>query len=238
MKLKLFLLVTTLCFMSCSPLKKWQNVESKTAGLGAIGEATDDLFTKGFRKVGEPKLSTPISVHIHSVPFTKSSYSKYKKYKEHLGEEVNVQFNDSLESAPRFFQLRITDIVRLKQDLNREMNQVMLDYLEDDPGLELLTEISLVSDTPQESILTKATQAQLIQKGDRVYLEVRNNGTFIQLETSIMEIFDYETAGFCWQLNQRSRPEISTILVNGQSCPKGTEKKAKKLDVSFDYLKL
>lgn len=224
--------------MSCSPLKKWQNVESKTPCLGAIGEPTEDLFTKGFRKVGEPKISTPISVEIQSVPFTKSTFSKYKKYKAYLGEEVYVQFNDSLESPPRFFQLRITDFVSLKEDLNQEMNQVMLDYLEDDPGLELLTEISLVSDTSQEPILTKATQAHLVQQGERVYLEVKHKGSFTQLETSAMEIFDYKTAGFCWQLNQRNRPEISTILVNGQSCPKGTENKAKKLDDSFSLLKL
>jgi hypothetical protein len=238
MKQKLSLLAMCVSIMACSSLKKWQSFENQTLSLGVVGETTDDVFTKSFREVGQPKLSHPITVDIQSVPFTKASFHKYKKYKDQVGEPMFLEYNDSLESVPRFFKLRITDFVHFKEAFNSETNEGMLEYLMEDASLKLLTEVSLVADTSQEPILNMASLAQLIQKGNRFYLEVKNKGQFTEVHTHSFEIFDFETAGFCWQLNQRHKAEIATILENGQACSKGTENKAKKLDDTFNYLKL
>lgn len=233
-----FYIVALLVLSACSSLKSLQTVETKIPCLGSVGNVSKGMFFKNFDKVGEPHLSEAISVSLQSVAFTKSTFGAYKKYRENLGKSVDITFNDSLPNTPRYFQLELSDLVTLKETLNGEVNSGLKNYLESEDNLKLLTGISFVAIMAQEQMLQDAQSVQLKEIDGHLELHLDFGSRSNAISMKSLQVFDFETSGFCWNYNKRNQPEIVTIRNGTDGCPKGTENSASKLDETREYLKL
>ncbi|MEO0573310.1 MAG: hypothetical protein AAF039_16505 [Bacteroidota bacterium] len=238
MKYAFGLLLSVLLLAACTPLKNLQTVATRIPCIGSVGAIKNGVFSKEFQKVGEPQISESIAVALQSHAFTNVTYRAYQKYRENLGKPPSVAYHDSLEVAPRFFQLEVADRVRLKSLLNAKSNTSLLHYLEEDSNIQMLTGISFVTMGPQHQSLEEAQHISLTQKEGHLILQVENSIGNLEIDMKSLEVFDFETSGFCWQTNQRNQPAIAVLIGTGESCPRGTEKSANKLDETRQYLKL
>lgn len=232
--------MTMLCLLllsACTPLKSLRTVDAVIPCIGSVGEVKGGVFSKEFQKVGEPHISDPISVSLQSRAFTNVTYKAYQKYRQSLGKPVSIAYHDTLDVPPRFFQLKVADLVRVKSILNDEGNSDLLTYLKDDSSIKMLTGISFVA-TAQRHMLEAAQHVSIVQQNGHLSLQIDTKVETIAIDMKSLEVFDFEASGFCWQTNKRNRPEIVVLNINGESCPRGTEKSAEKLDETRQYLKL
>lgn len=102
----------------------------------------------------------------------------------------------------------------------------------------MLTGISFVVINRQQQMLEDAQHLSLVQKDGHLVLQVENGMLNMEIDMKSLEVFDFETSGFCWQANKRNQPEIAVLTRNREGCPRGTEKTAAKLDETRQYLKL
>lgn len=231
------IILVAILLHACGPMRQMQKVESQIPVLGSIGKQQSKLFKKDFQKVGEPILSAPITVSVQSVPFTANMLGKYNKYREKQGlEPLAVQKDTTKTVMPHYFELTITDVMGLTAQLNHTDNQTVKDYLQEDTNLVLLSQISFRAN---------AEVSERIQSADRFYLGKDTKGTLglitgdnFTIKMSELEVFDFETANFCWKKDNRGHLEIAHILMDGNTCPGATEANPKKLDRTPDYLKL
>ncbi len=238
MKPTIAILLLALILHACSPLHYMQKVESQIPGIGSIGAYRSGLFKKDFQKVGEPVLDTPISVSIQSMGISPSIKAKYAKYLEAQAQEPMVEFQDSTAAQPRYYQIQITDIVGLSAQLNNEVNVTVRQYLQDDKGLQLLTKISFMADKQTEDQLQATNQYYVQSENGALVLKMGNGSGATEIKMASLQIFDFETSGFCWKRNKRGHLEIAHILMDGKSCPGETESNPNKLDPILDYSKL
>lgn len=231
-------LLCVLLLSACTTIKSLQTVDTVIPCIGSVGTTKGGVFSKEFKKVGEPKIFGPIEVSLQSTAFTKSTYQSYQKYRENLGKQVSTAFTDSSAMATRFYELHIVDLVGVKQLLNHEKNADLRSYLEDDRSLSMLTGIAFVADPAQKQLLESAQHVSLIREDGHLTLQVQQGMGHTEVRMKSLEVFDFETSGFCWQENKRNRPEIAVLTRNGEGCPRGTEKSADKLDETRQYLKL
>ncbi len=233
-------MLLALVLHACGPMHQMQKVESPLPMIGSMGKQRSGLFKKDFQKVGEPILASAIAISVRSVPFTSSMLGKYTKYRENQGLQPLVMEKDTTKTKRlRYFELTITDVIGLAKALNSVDNEVLLKYLQEDSDLVLLSQISFMADTET---------AQRIESVDHLYLVTDTNGvlalqtgnarTDYPISASVLETFDFETAGFCWKKDKRGKLQIAHILMDGGTCPGDTEGNPKKLDKTPDYLKL
>lgn len=234
------MMLLVLVLNACGPVRQMQKVESPLPMIGSVGKQRSKLFKKDFQKVGEPILASAIAVSARSVPFTSSMLGKYIKYCENQGLQPLVIEKDTAKtSKQRYFELTVTDVIGLAEALNSADNKVLLKYLQEDTDLVLLSQISFMTDIQT---------AQRIESADHLFLVTDLNGVLVLqvgdaqkghgVKMSILEAFDFETAGFCWKKNKRGKLQIAHILMDGVTCPGDTEANPKKLDKTPDYLKL
>ena len=152
----LLFMLLGLLFGACASMPNFQKTASKTPCIGAIGNDRSTLFKKEFQKVGEPSLIAPISVSLNSYAFTKSSFGKYHAYTKNLGKTPKVAKTDSIAVHPRFFTLKITDLVLLQSAFNHPSNTALKNYMATDSNLSLLNEISFVTTPDITKILENA----------------------------------------------------------------------------------
>lgn len=191
--------------------------------------------------MGEPELDRPISVAMEPVPLSGRSKSRYEKYREHLGMQPLAKTMDSTQMANlAYYQLEISDVVSLVEQLNSDKNLHLKKYLQEDVELVLLTSMSIVVDQ---------TLSQKLDTADKLFLKTGSDGAlFLQIargtqdgkpiKQSSLEIFDFERANFCWKMDNRGRINIAQILMDGITCPGSTKANPEKLNRTPDYLKL
>ena len=139
-------LLLALLLNACGPLHNLQKVETTIPCLGSVGKSNSTLFTKDFQKAGEPTLNTPLEVSLNAYDFSNTTLAKYKKHQGARGHQPRLENGDSIPTDPKkYYQLRISDLVGLKAQLNSTQNQTLKTYVVDDPSLELLTGISFVA---------------------------------------------------------------------------------------------
>ncbi len=231
-------MLMALVLHACSPLHRMQKAESQIPSIGSIGAYRSGLFKKDFQKVGEPELVTPISVSIQSIGFSPSTKAKYAKYLEAQAQEPMVESQDSTAVQPRYYQMQITDIVGLSTQLNNEVNATVRRYIQDDQGLQLLSMISFMSDKQTEDKLQATDQYYIQSENGALVLKIGSGSGAEGIKMTSLQIFDFETSGFCWKRNKRGHVEIANILIDGKSCPGETESNPNKLDPILDYSKL
>ncbi len=231
-------MLMALVLNACGPLRKMQKVESHVPCIGSIGKHQSKLFKKDFQKVGEPILKDPIAVSIRSLAFTPAMQTRYIKYSQAMGTAPSMDFTDSTEVQHRFYQIRIIDAVNLSAQLNNTSNHTLKAYVEQDQDLEVLTQVSFITDPQTEQWIHTSEHFFLTTDGGSLALEFHKGNKASQIQVSSLEIFDFETSNFCWKRDRRGKLQIANILMDGSACPGDTEKNPGKLDVTNAYLKL
>jgi hypothetical protein len=237
MRPTLTILLLALTLNACGPMRQLQQVASQLPMIGSVGKHQSQLFKKEFQKMGEPTLVSPIAVSVQSVPFTSSMLGKYAKNREKQGLEPLAMERDTTKNTmTKYFKMIITDVVGLVEQLNQSDNAPLKKYLKEDTDLVLLSQISFVA---QVEVSDK------IKASDRFVLTTDRDGALsLQFESGAtlkiadLEVFDFETANFCWNKDNKARLQIAHILMDGKTCPGDTEANPKKLDRTPDYLKL
>lgn len=229
-----------LLFNACGTMGKIQKVQSQLPLLGSLGKHESRLFKKNFQKIGEPHLSSPIAVAFESIAFNKSMKFRYSKYREYFGKKTSTILTDTAQTkASRYYQLKITDLVHLVEELNRDENSSQKKYLKEDTDLRIMTHISFMVPEEMAHRLEDAEQLYLKTNHSHVltlYGRDASRGEVVELST--LEIFDFKTAAFCWQKNKRGQLSIAQILIDGGTCPGATVSNPKTLNKTPDYLKL
>jgi hypothetical protein len=232
-----YVVFLALLFSACSTIDKLKTTVPAIPCIGSVGKVSGGIFSKAFQKVGEPEILSPISVTLKSEAFSQMTFNSYKKYREAQGKFTSLNYTDSVEIKPRYFTMEVSDYVSLKSFLNGEKNRELRNYLEQDKNIEILTQVAFVA--PQlEQILFDAKHVSIIQENGRLAVQLESDFGRQRVAMNSLEVFDFKTATFCWNENKRGRPEIALINTRSQSCPKGTEKSADKLDRTKQYLKL
>lgn len=223
---------------ACGPLHKMQKVESDIPCIGSIGKHRSKLFKKDFQKVGEPTLNAPLALSIRSVAFSPAMQTRYVKYNQVMGKKPTLDFKDTTQVEYRYYQMQMSDVVGLSDQLNHSVNNTLRKYVQEDQDLEVLTKVSFLTDAQTEQWIRTADHFFLIQEGESLTLEMHRGNTASQIKMSSLEVFDFETAHFCWKRDKRGKLQIANILLDGGACPGETEKDPSKLDVTNAYLKL
>ncbi len=228
-----------LLFTACGPLRQFQQPEQGIPSLGSIGKHNAGLFKKDVQKIGAPVLGTPVEVAVRFVPFSKKKWNHYAKYRENQGLEPMPAEKDTTNTKEQYyFEAKISDVVGLTAQLNQSNNKDLLEYLSEDTDLALISQISFMTDEGTAEKLSSGKPLYLAENAHGTLELLLGNGPKAQtLDLTTLQVFDFETAGFCWKKDQRGRSRIAHILMDGGTCPGETEKDPRKLDKTPDYLK-
>jgi len=231
------MLLAILLLNACGSIPSLQKVESKIPCLGAIGNEKSTLFKKEFQKVGEPNVNQPIAVSVKSIAFTKKTYNQYLNYTGQLGKKTKVSYIDSISPKPRFYKLKITDFVGLKSQLNSDINKALKEYLLNDKNQKVLVEISFVAQIPEAQKIDESEHLFVVEDDGLLTLEGHSAYGNSRIKMAALQVFDFETASFCWKNSVYGKPEIAAIALDGKPCPGSTEENPEKLNDTRAYLK-
>lgn len=238
MKSIICLSFVTLLF-SCTPLRNTQLKKATLPDLGTTGKPGKNLLSTDFYTFGKPSLSKPIAVALKEVPFNRSEFNKFEGYKTARGQETGFVYVDSLPNKPTYFRLEIIDIIAMQQQLNSNENKEVRAYLAKEEEAGLVTHISFQAASKHAQSLAKAQGIFLTENHHGLLeLECVVNKERQRITLSDLDIFDYKTASFCWELDRYGKEKIATLSIDGTNCPKGTTQKAHKLDNTKTYLKI
>ncbi|NVN18074.1 hypothetical protein GUA46_06960 [Muricauda sp. HICW] len=240
MRPTLTILMMVFLFNACGLIRGTQKVKYQLPMLGSIGKHQSSLFKRKFQKVGEPFIDNPVAVTFESVAFDKSAESRYSNYRKNQGKEPATIFTDTTSiDIPRYYQLKISNIVRLVGEMNGDENNGLKKYLQENMDLEIMSHIVFMTDIKS---------AQQMENADLIYLKTSYDGVLIlyvgnrygtePIKISNLEIFDFRTARFCWDKDKRGHINIAQILMDGITCPGSTKANPEKLNRTPDYLKL
>lgn len=233
------LLLAALLFSSCASQKaQRQETAISFPELGSMVKRKGKLLHTQMQQIGTPQLQAPLKLTVQQLPFNNASYGAYSTYIKKAGQVNSIAYNDTLHYKPKFLRLKLLDRIGLVQLLNSEANTQVRTYLENDPDYKMVVSLDV---TMQDALMPQFLQAGnvlLQQNGHGEMFLVLENGKQQQsLGFSQVQVFNYETASFCWGEDQFNRMKIKAILSFDERCPQGTHKKAAKASGDRAYLK-
>ncbi len=223
---------------ACAPLKRTTPSERLTPYLGMIGKLQKSLLDNHFEQIGKPQIEQGIALSVRQIPFDKSKYKAYLAHTTGKGRATSLTYNDSLPVKPKYLCLELADRIALRSQLNSESNIMVRSYLSKEDNFQIVSKIAFVTNAENTDRLLRS-QGVFLSESNNGILEItigENKGG--RLYFSELEIFDYQVSGFCWEQDQYGKERIAAISLNGESCPKGTDKNVQKLDQTKSYLKL
>ena len=225
----LFICVSIFLF-SCGTIQPKISIESQqTPILGFVGMEKSGLLKKEFTPFGFPVLNKGIAIEVKERPFNKSLANKYIHFKEELGQESTLVFQDSILPQPTYLNLELYDKLALQKLLNLKDNTDIKDYLAQDQKHRIIAGIRVYTDEELAKKLTLAEAVFLKENNKGILeLELLTKTSRQRVSFTKLQIFDYETLGICWQEDLYGKPKIAT-MVEG-SCPKETFSKVSKLN--------
>ncbi len=233
-----FVLLLALIF-SCTPLRHTLLKTATLPGLGVLGKPGKSLLYQDFSPYGHPALTTPVAITMKEVPFNQSEFRKFADYKAARGQQTTIIYIDSLPNKPTYILLEIGDMLALQKLLNTKENDQARNYLAKEEDARLVNQISFSLEGKQAQTLSKAKSIFLTENHDGLLeLECVFGHERQRIPLSDLEIFDYGTAGFCWELDRYGKEKIALISMDKTNCPRGTSPKAHKLDQTKSYLKI
>ncbi|MDL5514853.1 hypothetical protein QSE00_23790 [Arenibacter sp. M-2] len=234
----LVVILAMLC-ISCAPLANLKPDTNPPLTLGEIGKSSSSIIHNDIHQVGKPSLSQPIVVTAREVQFTKTAYRKYSELNKRKGQESKIEYIDSLPIKPKHISLEISGVVALTSQLNDGRNDAIRSYLAKDEDYNIVIQVSAMTSTAIMNKIFLADGIFLTQDRNNIMgIELVKDNSRESIALSQFEVFDYRLAGFCWGLDRYGNEKIEVIVLDGESCPKGTEGKAYKLDRTKPYLKL
>ena len=234
----LVVLLALLC-ICCAPLSNLKPDTNPPLSLGEIGKSSRSIIQKDIHQIGKPSLSQPIVVTAREVQFTKTAYRKYSELNKRKGQESKIEYIDSLPIKPKHISLEISDMVALTTQLNNGRNDAIRSYLAKDEDYNIVMQVSALASNTIMNKIFLADGIFLTQDRNNIMgIELVKDNSRESITLSEFEVFDYGLAGFCWGLDRYGNEKIEVMVQDGESCPKGTESKAYKLERTKPYLKL
>lgn len=234
----LLTLAGTLLFISCSSLQKSSKNTSSRIALGSVVLEEQSLTGNQVKSIGAPEMVSKIPVTFREQTFTNNTY---KKYLSQLGPGQNkdiIQYIDTLEIKPTYFQLELGDQIDLQQLLNAEENKEFRTYVARNERFGIVYSVSLTIPESTKAILSATQAVFLTETESGMALEFLDNSSKVTLPFPIENVFDYELCSFCWGEARYKEKMVEAIVSYKARCPEGTEKNANKLDGTKEYLKL
>ncbi len=239
MRYKFYLLIAVGTIISCATMKQRGDLENPLPFLTDIGKYSNPVINSDFYKVGTPSVNDYLNLSVTEVTFTKAKFKKYLSLKKAKGEKPGIAYIDSIPDKPKYLSLIIADQIEMVELLNNQENIGVLSYLEKDEDYRIVSQISLVTDPKQIQEIVHADNIRLIRETNSIMvLQIIKASSRTQLKISKLEVFDFNTSGFCWEEDKFGKKKIGILTAKGEECPSGTERKANKLDDTKSYLKL
>ncbi len=206
--------------------------------LGSIVHREAQPLYSVHRAIGELQWEAPLALKVLELPFNPHSYSRYLNYLKNAKRANTVPFNDSLPLPPRYIRLQLEDHVGLTQLLNAPSNQALHTYIQQDDDFALISGIDLAATDEVITAFYSATHVILEKDAlGKPYLTLLQDGRETEFYFEELQIFDVQLLSFCWSEDQYHHIKVINLLGQGDRCPKGSYKKAAKLDKGEDYLK-
>jgi len=207
--------------------------------LGSIGNSTDILFKNHFKITALANYKGQIRVSVTPVVFSKSSYKLFLKSKKHQMVNVSPKVNDSLKPPPKFVNIQITDLVSLIDELNRNYNKTVKNYLGLHPKSSLVTSISLALPQVDIAKIAEAEAVFLVQNKLKVYeLKLHKDKEAVQtIRFNQGIVFAYKSSRSCWQEDESHQLTIVDLVEESYGCPPKTYKYADRAIKEIDYFK-
>lgn len=239
MKYFIVVFLSVCSLSSCSSLAGIGPNVGHTPSLGDIVQENSGFLNKDLRPIGRPSIERPIALSVREIPFTKKKFKEYSAMKKGKGQESGMAFIDSLPIKPKYISLEISDRIALKAQLNEIYNKEVLAYLSTDADYRVVTGISAIGNPSVMDRLIAADGIFLVEgRNGILYIELFKDDKRTTLALSDLEVFGYERAGLCWETDRYGNGRVGSIVNEGDPCPRGTERKAHKLDRTKHYLKL
>ncbi|MFS4469619.1 hypothetical protein [Maribacter sp. 2210JD10-5] len=234
-----YLLLSAMLIIGCAPLKQKGNTEKHMPFLGDIGKHSKSLLHSQFHKVGSPELKSPIALSAIAVSFDRSKFKKYTEIRSAYGESPIATQPDSLIGTLKYVCLEIADKIGIREALNHDSNTAVISYLATDTDYVLVSKIAImVNEATRKELTTAETLFLMDDANGQIIVQAIRGTSKSYIDLSSEEIFDFEVSGFCWGETVYGQKRIETLTSNGESCPRGTQRKAYKLDETKDYSKL
>lgn len=238
MKPTYYPMLLALLLICCTPIKNLKSKNGFMPSLGAVGKSNTSILSKNFQQLGEPHIIEPLALSVREIPFTKSMFKKYQAFKAGQGAKPAIMYSDSITVKPKYLSLEILDKVSLQSQLNKEENNAVREYLSQDDGYALISQISFLANSEIKDNLITAKSIFLVENSNGLLeIKILNGKEKKVLNFLDIEIFEYDVSGFCWGKNRYGQLQIKAITNKTDKCPKGTEKKAYKLESTKSYLK-
>lgn len=238
MKPTYYPMLLALLLICCTPIKNLKNKNGLIPSLGAVGKSNTSVLSKNFQQLGEPHIVESLALSVREIQFSKSMFKKYQTFKENQGAKPAIIYSDSVTVKPKYLSLEISDKVSLQSQLNNDGNKTVREYLAQDDGYALISQISFLADSEIKNHLTTAKSIFLVENSNGLLeIKILNGKEKKALNFLDIEIFEYDVSRFCWGKDRYGHLRIKAITNKTDKCPKGTEKKAYKLDNTKSYLK-
>lgn len=238
MKPTYYPMLLALLLICCTPIKNLKNKNSFIPSLGAVGKNNTSVLGKNFQQLGAPHIAEPLALSVREVQFSKSMFKTYQAFKENQGAKPVIMYSDSVTVKPKYLSLEILDKVSLQSQLNNDGNKAVREYLTQDDGYALISQISFLATSEIKDHFRTAKSIFLVENSNgSLEIKILNGKEKKVLNFLDIKIFEYDVSGFCWGKDRYGQLKIKAITNKTDKCPKGTEKKAYKLNDTKSYLK-
>ncbi|CAL2094026.1 conserved protein of unknown function [Tenacibaculum sp. 190524A02b] len=220
--------------VSCGvlPQKNTYHATSKSVELGVVGNRKISVYKTDFDVTSIPVYKNLIKVTTVEKSFTKSIYKNYLDATKEKKGIHKVNYIDSLEVKPTYIDLILEDKVAVIKALNQEENESVFKYVKNIPEAKLVSALRMVS-TPEVKKQLQQADAMYVktnnQKNQKVYLFNKEKQIGV-LDISKTTIFGYQVSSFCWEITEREKIKLATLLNEGENCTSNTKRNPKKLE--------
>lgn len=232
-------LLSIIFFSACGSYKSEQQAAKLSfPELGSLVHMKGKLWNANAEQIGKPVWNTPLEITAQQLPFNKKTYTTYASYMANASRINGIPYVDTLPYKPKYIRLQLLDKIGSTAQLNNKNNTHVREYLEDDAAYKLVTRIDIT--LPDEMIpqLLAANAIRMVENvNNGKHLILTTAGQESKISLSEIQIFDYGFSSFCWNEDRYHRKQIEAILPENEKCPKGTFKKASKVDADKSYLK-
>lgn len=227
---------------SCKSVTVANETQVKTTraiDLGSIGEDKNFVLEEDYNSTALPIFTTPIRINANSFEFNKTTFKAFNTANNKKNEPLNISYEDSEKSKPKFLKIEIADRVAVLNALNDKENTDVKNYISNKKDAHVITAISVVFDEGKMQSILNADAVFLEQNTDKTFvLKAYENSVVISiLKINEGVVFAYQGSNFCWQENTTRQLQIMDIVEATDKCPNSTYRNSKRAKQNIDYFK-
>jgi hypothetical protein len=232
-------MLSALLFTACGSYKSKQQAAKLTfPELGSILHTKGEMWYASAEQIGKPIWDTPPEINAKQLPFNKKTYTTYARYMANAGRINGIPYVDSLPYKPKYIRLQLLDKISATAALNNKDNTNVREYLENDAAYKLVTRLDMTVPDAMMPELLGANNIRLVEDAQLgKHLVLTRGVEESKINLADVQIFDTGFSSFCWREDRYHRKQIEAILTENEKCPKGTFKKASKVESDKSYLK-